>query len=67
MAGGTHLRHASPRRPLEKKAAHQAFGHALLPAIATGACAASSNRIFPAEQVEAAFDYMAQPASSEVS
>jgi len=55
---GTHLR----ARPLEEKAAAvQAFGHALLPAIADGRVRGIVDRIFPAEQVEAAFDYMAQP------
>jgi NADPH2:quinone reductase len=55
---GTHLR----ARPLEEKAAAvQAFGHALLPAIADGRVRGLVDRIFPAEQVEEAFDYMAQP------
>jgi NADPH:quinone reductase-like Zn-dependent oxidoreductase len=49
-------------RPLEEKAAAvQAFGHHVLPFLADGRAHGIVDRIFPAEQVEAAFDYMTQP------
>jgi len=49
-------------RPLEEKAAAvQAFGHEVLPFIADGRAHGIVDRIFPAEEVEAAFAYMAQP------
>jgi NADPH:quinone reductase-like Zn-dependent oxidoreductase len=55
---GTMLR----ARPLEEKAAAvQAFGHEILPFLADGRAHGIVDRIFPAEQVVAAFDYMAQP------
>lgn len=55
---GTMLR----ARPLEEKAAAvQAFGHALLPALADGRARGIVDRVFPAEQVNEAFDYMTQP------
>ena len=49
-------------RPLEEKAAAvQAFGRHLLPALADGRLRGVVDRVFPVEQVETAFDYMAQP------
>jgi NADPH:quinone reductase-like Zn-dependent oxidoreductase len=49
-------------RPLEEKAAAvQAFGHHLLPALAEGRLRGIVDRVFPVEQADAAFDYMAQP------
>ena len=55
---GTMLR----ARPLEEKAAAvQAFGHHILPVLADGRAHGIVDRIFPAEQVVDAFDYMAQP------
>jgi NADPH:quinone reductase-like Zn-dependent oxidoreductase len=55
---GTMLR----ARPLEEKAeAVQAFGHAILPFIADGRAHGIVDRIFPAEQVVEAFEYMAKP------
>ena len=55
---GTMLR----ARPLEEKAdAVQAFGHHLLPGLADGRLRGIVDRVFPADQVETAFDYMAQP------
>jgi NADPH2:quinone reductase len=55
---GTHLR----ARPLEEKAAAvQAFGHQIVPALADGRLRGFVDRIFPAEQVDDAFDYMVQP------
>ena len=55
---GTMLR----ARPLEEKAAAvQAFGHAVVPVLADGRARGIVDRVFPAEQVDEAFDYMAQP------
>jgi NADPH:quinone reductase-like Zn-dependent oxidoreductase len=55
---GTMLR----ARPLEEKAAAvQAFGHAILPFIEDGRAHGIVDRIFPAEQVAEAFEYMAKP------
>jgi NADPH:quinone reductase len=49
-------------RPLEEKAAAvQAFGHHIVPFLADGRAHGIVDRIFPAEQVRDAFDYMAQP------
>jgi len=49
-------------RPLEEKAAAvQAFGHHVLPFLADGRARGIVDRVFPAEQVLEAFDYMAQP------
>jgi NADPH:quinone reductase len=49
-------------RPLEEKAAAvQAFGHHIVPFIADGRAHGIVDRVFPAEQVVEAFDYMAQP------
>jgi len=55
---GTMLR----ARPLEEKAAAvQAFGDHLVPGLADGSLRGIVDRVFPADQVETAFDYMAQP------
>jgi NADPH2:quinone reductase len=49
-------------RPLEEKAAAvQAFGRHLLPGLADGRLRGIVDRVFPAEEAEAAFDYMTQP------
>jgi len=49
-------------RPLEEKAvAVQAFGHHLLSGLADGRLRGIVDRVFPVEDVDAAFDYMAQP------
>jgi NADPH:quinone reductase-like Zn-dependent oxidoreductase len=49
-------------RPLEEKAAAvQAFGRHLLHAFDEGRLRGVVDRVFPVDQVEAAFDYMAQP------
>lgn len=49
-------------RPLEEKAAAvQAFGLHLLPGLADGRLRGIVDRVFPAEEAEAAFDYMTQP------
>jgi NADPH2:quinone reductase len=55
---GTHLR---GRNLEEKAAAVQAFGHHLLPALADGRLRGIVDRVFPVEEVEEAFAYMAQP------
>ena len=55
---GTHLR----ARPLEEKAAAvQAFGHDVLPFLADGRAHGIVDRVFPAEQADEAFEYMARP------
>ena len=55
---GTMLR----ARPLEEKAAAvQAFGHHLLSGLADARLRGIVDRVFPVEDVDAAFDYMAQP------
>jgi NADPH2:quinone reductase len=49
-------------RPLEEKAAAvQAFGRHLLPALADGRLRGIVDRVFPAEDVAAAFEHMTQP------
>jgi NADPH:quinone reductase len=49
-------------RPLEEKAAAvQAFAHRVVPAIADGRARGIVDRVFPVEDADAAFDYMAQP------
>ncbi|HKP19588.1 MAG TPA: zinc-binding dehydrogenase, partial [Gaiellaceae bacterium] len=49
-------------RPLEEKAAAvQAFGHDVVPFLADGRARGIVDRVFSAEQVAEAFDYMAQP------
>jgi NADPH2:quinone reductase len=49
-------------RPLEEKAAAvQAFARQVVPHFATGKLTPVVDRIFPAEQAAAAFDYMTQP------
>jgi NADPH:quinone reductase len=48
-------------RPLEEKAAAvQAFGHEVVPFLADGRAHGIVDRVFPAEEVEDAFEYMAQ-------
>jgi NADPH:quinone reductase len=55
---GTMLR----ARPLEEKAAAvQAFAHEIVPLLADGRVKAIVDRVFPAEQVTHAFEYMAGP------
>jgi len=55
---GTMLR----ARPLEEKAAAvQSFGRHLLPAFADGRLRGIVDRVFPVEEVDAAFDHMEQP------
>jgi NADPH:quinone reductase-like Zn-dependent oxidoreductase len=55
---GTMLR----ARPLEEKAAAvQAFGRHVVPFLADGRAHGIVDRVFPAEQVADAFDYMVQP------
>ncbi|MEP6811454.1 MAG: zinc-binding dehydrogenase [Actinomycetota bacterium] len=55
---GTHLR----ARPLEQKAAAvQAFAHDVVPLLADGRVAPIVGRLFAAETVADAFDYMEQP------
>ncbi len=39
----------------------QAFSREIVPALADGPAHGIVNRVFPAEQVAQAFDYMAQP------
>ena len=49
-------------RPLEQKAtAVQAFGHEIVPFLADGRAHGIVDRVFPAEQVDDAFEYMARP------
>ena len=49
-------------RPLEEKAAAvQAFGHQIVPALADGRLRGFVDSVFPAEQVDEAFAYMAEP------
>jgi NADPH:quinone reductase-like Zn-dependent oxidoreductase len=49
-------------RPLEEKAAAvQAFGRHVVPFLADGRAHGIVDRVFPAEQVADAFDYMVQP------
>ena len=49
-------------RPLEEKAAAvQAFARSVLPLLAGGRALPDIDRVFPADQVTAAFDYLAQP------
>jgi NADPH:quinone reductase-like Zn-dependent oxidoreductase len=55
---GTMLR----ARPLEEKtAAVQAFGHGVVPFLADGRAHGIVDRVFPAEQADEAFEYMARP------
>ena len=49
-------------RPLEEKAvAVQAFGREVAPLLASGCIVPVVDRVFPAERVTEAFDYMEQP------
>jgi NADPH:quinone reductase len=49
-------------RPLEEKAAAvQAFARSVLPLLASGRALPDIDRVFPAEQVTAAFDHLAKP------
>ena len=49
-------------RPLEEKAAAvQAFAHEVVPLLADGRVRAIVDRVFPAERVAEAFEYMARP------
>jgi NADPH:quinone reductase-like Zn-dependent oxidoreductase len=49
-------------RPLEEKAiAVQAFARSVVPLLAAGRALPEIDRVFPAEQVTAAFDHMAKP------
>jgi NADPH:quinone reductase-like Zn-dependent oxidoreductase len=55
---GTHLR----MRPLEEKAAAvQAFAREVVPHLASGRIVPLVDRVFPAEEVAAAFDRLASP------
>jgi NADPH2:quinone reductase len=52
-------------RPLEEKAtAVQAFRRSVLPLLASGTVAPRIDRVFPADQVTDAFDYLARPGKS---
>jgi NADPH:quinone reductase len=58
---GTMLR----ARPLEEKAvAVQAFTRSVVPVLAAGRALPKIDRVFPAAEVTAAFDYLAQPGKS---
>ncbi len=58
---GTMLR----ARPLEEKAAAvQAFARSVVPVLAAGRALPKIDRVFPAAEVTAAFDYLAQPGKS---
>lgn len=49
-------------RPLEEKAAAvQAFARSVVPLLAAGRALPGIDRVFPADQVTAAFDYLARP------
>jgi NADPH:quinone reductase-like Zn-dependent oxidoreductase len=49
-------------RPLEEKAAAvQAFARSVVPLLAAGRALPDIDRVFPAEQVTAAFDHLAKP------
>lgn len=52
-------------RPLEEKAgAVQAFGRSVVPLLAAGRVRPRIDRVFPAAEVTAAFDYLAKPGKS---
>jgi NADPH:quinone reductase-like Zn-dependent oxidoreductase len=52
-------------RPLEEKAAAvQAFARSVVPLLAVGRALPDIDRVFPAEQVTAAFDHLAKPGKS---
>ena len=52
-------------RPLEEKAAAvQAFARSVVPLLAAGRALPEIDRVFPADEVTAAFDHLAQPGKS---
>ena len=58
---GTMLR----ARPLEEKAAAvQSFAHSVVPLLASGRATMTIDRVFPAAEAAAAFDYLARPGKS---